>query len=81
MHARHIQRKLNSVDGLRELRLEPISEVATPFYKIVGPVYLHGTPYHLETEIKVTEFNSNDEVARLGASLIAAIERATQKTA
>lgn len=79
MNAQQIESKLRTVEGLHDIKLEPVSEVATPYFYLVGNVLLHGEPYFFKTEIKVTEFHTNDDVAQLGASLLAAVLRANQR--
>lgn len=79
MKAKDIERKLGTIEGLRNIRVMPISAVATPFFVVRGDVFLLGEPYALSTEIKITEFNSDNDVARLGASLLAAVAGASRK--
>lgn len=79
MNATQIQRKLRTVEGLHAIELIPVSNVATPFFHVRGYVDFQGERYVFQTEIKITEFNSEMEVARLGASLLAAVARANGK--
>lgn len=79
MNAQQIENKLRSIEGLRDLKLEPLSVVATPIYKVSGNVFLRGEPYRFETEITITDFRTNDDVARLGAGILGAFEGANRK--
>jgi hypothetical protein len=79
MNAATIQKKLRTIEGLHAIEVNPVSAVATPFFVIKGYVQFHGERFVFQTEIKITEFNTNEDVARLGASLLAAVAKADDK--
>lgn len=76
-----LARKLRSIEGLQEVRLEPVGGLVSPYFYIYGHVFLHGERYEFRTQIRVDEFHTADDVARLGASLLAAVAVANRKTA
>lgn len=79
MNAQQIEQKLNSIDGLNFVVVEALHAVATPYFSVKGAVFMHGQMYNFETEIDVQQFQSNEQIARLGASLLASVEGAKRK--
>lgn len=76
-----LARKLRTIEGLHDVRLEPVGGVVSPYFNLVGRVFLHGEPFEFRTEIRVDEFHADEDVARLGASLLAAVAKANDKQA
>lgn len=77
--AQTIQKKLRTIEGLHALELIPVSALATPFFYLRGYVQFHGERFVFQTEIKITEFQSDHDVARLGAALLASVAKANDK--
>lgn len=81
MNARTIERKLRTIEALREVEVAPAHAVMTPYFDIKGKVHLYGEVYVFATQIDARQFITNEDVAKLGASILAAFQGAERKLA
>jgi hypothetical protein len=79
VNARTIERKLRTIEGLQEVEVVPAHAVMTPYFDIKGKVHLYGEVYVFATQIDMRQFLSSMDVAKLGASILAAFQGAEKK--